>query len=341
MSQTEHYSLNKPTGSDLVNPLVDTFPNWDIVDREMYKNYNLGVTGAEETVLQGVHAIIRANTDLPFFHFLAVANFSAGDTFTLDGVSVTAYTPDGNILVGGAFVSGANIIGYYNSTNSSITLYLNTTSGSGGSIDADTLDGHDSTYFATAQSVTNIREDLGSTDISAIGDGKVTGAIKTTNTLANTINTKVGDLVNLLTSAKNNVVSAINEIVGRLTANGNSLQLDYQNGKYGLVVDNVFYELGGGNMPLLDYANPLHTFTSGNLSYTAISQCWLVGSIHCSAGNSINVQINSTKLCQLTREGNSTYDVGSDIPVPIVKLNVGDVVTISSASDALHVYSEV
>ena len=211
MSQTTHYNLNKPTGSNLVNPLVDTFPNWDIVDTEMYKNYNLGVSGATETVSQGVHAIVRTEADLPFFKFTAVANFSTGDTFTLDGVSVNVYTPDGLALKNGAFVSGATIIGYYNSSNHSVTLMLNTSSGA--VANSAQLDGHDASYFAKASDITII----GNTDISAIGDGKLTGGLSAVDTKANNNNAHIGDLASLTTTNKDSTVDAINEVNTRVT----------------------------------------------------------------------------------------------------------------------------
>ena len=217
MSQTTHYNLNKPTGSNLVNPLVDTFPNWDIVDTEMYKNYNLGVSGATETVSQGVHAIVRTEADLPFFKFTAVANFSTGDTFTLDGVSVNVYTPDGLALKNGAFVSGATIIGYYNSSNHSITLMLNTTSGA--VANSSQLDGHDASYFAKASDIVII----GDTNISAIGDGTLTGGLSAVDTKANDNNTHIGNLASLTTTDKDSTVDAINEVNASVTQLSNDL----------------------------------------------------------------------------------------------------------------------
>ena len=228
MSQTTHYNLNKPSGSNLVNPLVDTFPNWDIVDAEMYKNYNLGVSGATETVSQGVHAIVRAESDLPFFKFTAVANYSTGDTFTLDGVSVNVYTPDGLSLKNGAFVSGATIIGYYNSSNTSVTLMLNTTSGAVSN--SLQLDGHNASYFAKASDITII----GDTNISAIGDGTLTGGLSSVDTKANNNNTHIGDIASLTTTNKNSLVNAINEV----DSNVDQLNTDLTNLENKLVIAN-------------------------------------------------------------------------------------------------------
>ena len=37
MTQTTYYEFNKPEGTDLVNPLVDTNPNWDKLDNDLHE----------------------------------------------------------------------------------------------------------------------------------------------------------------------------------------------------------------------------------------------------------------------------------------------------------------
>ena len=122
----------------------------------------------------------------------------------------------------------------------------------------------------------------------------------------------IGDLTGLLTDAKGNLVAAINELVGMI---------------------------GGAGMPTLDFANPLHTFSSGNLTFTATKECYLLGSIHTSvsAGSStVTVKINNTEVYAVYAEFTA---VGSNSNcVPLTKLKAGDVVVLSSAQGRLHVY---
>ena len=81
-----------------------------------------------------------------------------------------------------------------------------------------------------------------------------------------------------------------------------------------------------GAMPNLDYANPLHTFTIGNLSYTANRECYLVGTI--AAGNMAHtMSINGTAL-----------DVGlSSTCMYTLKLNIGDTVVVGTDETCLHI----
>lgn len=78
----------------------------------------------------------------------------------------------------------------------------------------------------------------------------------------------------------------LGELIGgfksALTANSKTMQLSYVNGKYGITIDGTFYELGGGGMPALDYANPLKTFDKNNKTWTTSNECWVriyIGSI--------------------------------------------------------------
>lgn len=80
-----------------------------------------------------------------------------------------------------------------------------------------------------------------------------------------------------------------------------------------------------------DYANPLHTFSSSNLSYTATEDCWLCGSI--GEGNCI-VTVNNT---QIARGWYGTGYVSNDYISPL-KINKGDVVSVSQVSQYLHIF---
>ena len=85
-------------------------------------------------------------------------------------------------------------------------------------------------------------------------------------------------------------------------------------------------------LPILDYAHPLHTFSTGNLTYTATKECYLCGTIY-----NKSITINNNKVFQA-----STVS----ILVPITKISTGDVVTMGTESalinqDVLKIYEEL
>lgn len=156
MSNTQYLNLNKPTGSDLVNPLTDTFPNWDIVDNA-YHSLDIRALGrATELVSQGVHAITILDTDCKTIKWTATANFTAGDTFTVNGIQCNAYLPSGEALGTNAYVSGAQVIGSLNDDNSAITIYVPQGSVAVAS-DSERLGGELPAYYATKQYADGIK----------------------------------------------------------------------------------------------------------------------------------------------------------------------------------------
>lgn len=148
MSTTQYLHLNKPTGSDLVNPLTDTFPNWDIVDNA-YHGLDIRALGrATELVSQGVHAITIIDTDCKTIKWVATANFTAGETFTVNGISCNAYLPSGEALGTNAYVSGAQVIASLNDDNSAMTVYVPQGAVAVAS-DSERLGGELPSYYAT------------------------------------------------------------------------------------------------------------------------------------------------------------------------------------------------
>ena len=148
MSTTQYLNLNKPSGSDLVNPLTDTFPNWDIVDAA-YHELDLRALGrATELVSQGVHAITILDTDCKTIKWTATANFTVGDTFTVNGIQCNAYLPSGETLGTNAYVSGAQVIASLNDDNSAMTVYVPQGAVAVAS-DSERLGGELPSYYAT------------------------------------------------------------------------------------------------------------------------------------------------------------------------------------------------
>ena len=184
-TQTTYYEFNKPSGTDLVNPLVDTNPNWDIADSALHELNERSVANCTEVVSLGVHALSTLNTDTKFLKWIATANYTAGETFTLNGVAVAAATPSGASLATNAYVAGAVVMACLNADNTAMTVFL---SGTTVASDSERLGGELPSYYATdsdmdnAQTdITNIQNTLGNTSIVGIGDGTVTGAIEAIN----------------------------------------------------------------------------------------------------------------------------------------------------------------
>jgi hypothetical protein len=85
-------------------------------------------------------------------------------------------------------------------------------------------------------------------------------------------------------------------------------------------------------MPTLDYAHPLHTFSSGNLTYTVSQDCYLVG-CNVLAGNSVNVSIDGLTI----GHSESSSSSQSDSQEFQHHLAIGQVVTVSAQASYLHI----
>ena len=110
MNYTTNFNLNKPEGTDLYNHLTVDNPNMDTIDAAMQANKLASVGTATELVSGTVHAITRTDSDQNIFKFKATGDFKAGDTITVDGVSVNAYTTDGQQLLNDAYVLSAEVL---------------------------------------------------------------------------------------------------------------------------------------------------------------------------------------------------------------------------------------
>lgn len=80
----------------------------------------------------------------------------------------------------------------------------------------------------------------------------------------------------------------------------------------------------------LDYANPLHVFSSGNLSYTATKDCWLMGVLDGGSAG-VNVSIDGTPIAQ-------NWNAEHKYFIPPLKVTRGSVITTSIAQGNLKVY---
>ena len=189
---TTYYGLNISEGNDPVNPLVDIFPNFEDLDSDLKDVSDAAVGTATELTTGTVHALTRSDTDRDVFLFVATSNFEAGETFTLDGVQVTALTPDGQPLATGSYVIGSVVLCALQSTL--LTVYVNPAKAK----DSDKLDGQHGSYYATVSDVSDLGDTV--TDISnKVGSAVLTttapdcsGAINELNTTLSALDGKFG-----------------------------------------------------------------------------------------------------------------------------------------------------
>lgn len=116
MRKSENFDLNLYEGTDIFNPLTTDVPNYEKIDAQMEKIYNLSVGKATELKTGTVHALTRENADCPMIHFTATSNFTSNDTFTVDGVQVSALLVDGSTLPTNCYIIGSEVICYLKGT---------------------------------------------------------------------------------------------------------------------------------------------------------------------------------------------------------------------------------
>lgn len=148
MENTTNYGLRKYQSGDLFNPLTVNNPNLDDIDTDMKAISDRAIGRATELVSQGVHAITVVDTDCKTIKWVATANFTAGETFTINGIQCNAYLPSGESLGTNAYVSGAQVIASLNSDNSAMTVYVPQGSVAVAS-DSERLGGELPSYYAT------------------------------------------------------------------------------------------------------------------------------------------------------------------------------------------------
>ena len=121
MQYTNHYNLNLPEGSDIVNPLVQDNPNYTAIDTALYDNKVRTVGNATEIKSGTVHAITRSDSDIDVMKFTATGDWITGDTMTVDGTPVSVYLQDGTAPLTGAYVINTEVIAAI--SGSRVTLY--------------------------------------------------------------------------------------------------------------------------------------------------------------------------------------------------------------------------
>lgn len=152
-TSTTNYNLILVEGSDLVNPLTQVNPNFSDIDGIMHDNQQAAIQLATEVKTGTVHALTRG-VAAPVFRFVATSNFDVGDTFTLDGSPVSAYTTDGSALTDGCYTIGQVVLCLYNSGASTITVLVSGATGI--AADSAKLGGELPAYYATATDLATV-----------------------------------------------------------------------------------------------------------------------------------------------------------------------------------------
>ena len=146
MRNTNNFNLTIPEGSDNVNILTQITPNFETIDGIMKDNENTGVQVATELYSNNIHAITRTKDDASVMRFTATSRFTLGDTFTVDGVQVTALAPTGEQLPDGSFIVGSEVLAILKGTLLTIFAGAKAT-------DSAKLNGQNASYYATKAEV--------------------------------------------------------------------------------------------------------------------------------------------------------------------------------------------
>ena len=164
----------------------------------------------------------------------------------------------------------------------------------------------------------------------AVGDYVIVGSTLHEVTAAIAIDDTFTEGTNISTSTS--LGDEIKQLNNDLTANSNKFEASYQNGKYGFTINGTFYEIGGGGMPILDYANPIKLLTGrdgdNSGSYTVPRDCYMTGILAGGGGSQAGAKvfkIDGTDVFSFYHDASET----NLVLVPITKLKQGQVLTYS------------
>ena len=240
MQQTTNYNLLIPEGTDVVNPLTQVNPNFQTIDGAMFANKQASIGTATEVVTGTVHAINRNNPDSDVFRFTATGAWTAGDTMTLDGQSVTVHLSDGTTPATNSYIIGAEVLAMVN--GSLVTLAISTTPPAQGVTSFNSRTGAvvptASDYDASMIDYDNTTSGLAATDTQAAIDEVVDHFVYSTTEKyygkwidGSDLYTKtfvVNALPNNTTEQFNHGISNLNEVVSAVeTCGNNTLWTDF------------------------------------------------------------------------------------------------------------------
>lgn len=130
----------------------------------------------------------------------------------------------------------------------------------------------------------------------------------------------IGTVTLLLPKVTASFAGQIAQLNSDLTANNKTFKASYQNGKYGFMVGSAFYQIGGGGMPELDFANAVD-ISKNTSGYTTTKAGAIVG------------RANSGSACTISANGIAiTMTAGSLSPTNVNFIPAGTVLKASSTN---------
>lgn len=214
MQNTPNFNFMIAEGTDTVNLLTQCYPNFTSLDSILQAIKETGVTTATATKTGTNFAVVRTDTDCNFFRFVATANYVAGDTFTVDGVPVTATSAAGTALPSGAFVINQSVIAILNSAVLTVLV-----GGGLSSVDADDVSYDNTLSGLTASDVQAAIDEV----VSDIPTGFAATAITYDNTVsgltASNVQAAIDELKALIPTVPQYVTTGLNIVSGRVTIN--------------------------------------------------------------------------------------------------------------------------
>ena len=181
-TQTTHFNINKPEGTDIFAPLTFDNDAYDLIDGVMYDNQNRGITTTTISFSAGTFAILRTVPTCNFLVFTAPADYTSGNVVEVDGSVKTVRFMDGTSLPTGAWKINYSVLAY---------------------VDGSILN----IISATTGDVASLIGDL--TDLDTIDKSSVVNAINEVNT---NVGTKQDSYDASLNTTDKTVVGAINEL---------------------------------------------------------------------------------------------------------------------------------
>lgn len=183
MKQTKYFDLTLPDGSDYVNPLTQTNPNFTVIDRVMFDNLKGSLRHASNATKSGSSFIMTIdNVATQFFTFIAPADFEKGDQIVINTKTFNPIDQSGKELDAKAFVGGAAV--YCILSNSDpcsdspckpqdltsadlLTVFVNTGSGGGTGIaeDSKKLGGQLPSYYAKQEDLNKLNNTVKSIEV--------------------------------------------------------------------------------------------------------------------------------------------------------------------------------
>lgn len=116
MQTTTNFGFNIVEGADIVNPMTDFNPNFNIMETKLTAANNMLVSPCTHSKSGNIHQVSRTRlasslSPSPIMRFVATANWNEGDILRVDSTSyLTVTTPDGEPLKDNAFVTGCGVV---------------------------------------------------------------------------------------------------------------------------------------------------------------------------------------------------------------------------------------